>query len=96
MKNNLSDLNNHLFSMLELLENDEEMADSKKLDEAIKRSKAVCSVCTQILNVARVQVSAIKTAEACGLLNKDMPALIATKDSGTETENRQKLLGVAK
>ena len=72
------------------------MADSKKLDEAIKRSKAVCSVSTQILNVARVQVSAIKTAEACGLLNKDMPALIATKDSGTETENRQKLLGVAK
>ena len=47
-------------------------------------------------DVARVQVSAIKTAEACGLLNKDMPALIATKDSGTETENRQKLLVVAK
>lgn len=46
MKNNLSDLNNNLFSMLELLENDEEMADSKKLDEAIKRSKAVCSVST--------------------------------------------------
>ena len=98
MKNNLSDLNNHLFSMLELLENDEEMDDSKKLDKAIKRSKAVCSVSTQILKVASVQISAIKTAEACGLLNKDMPALIATKDSRTETEteNRQKLLGVAK
>lgn len=96
MKNNLSDLNNHLFSILELLENDEEMADSKKLDEAIKRSKAVCSVSTQILKVASVQVSAIKTAEACGLLNKDMPALIATKDSATESANKQKLLGVTK
>lgn len=96
MKNNLSDLNNHLFSMLECLNNDEEMADPKKLDATVKRAKAVCSVSSQILNVARVQVSAIKTAEACGLLNKDMPALIATKDSGTETENRQKLLGVAK
>lgn len=30
MKNNLADLNNHLFAMLETLENDEEMADSKK------------------------------------------------------------------
>ena len=54
MKNNLSDLNNHLFSMLELLENDEEMADSKKLDEAIKRSKAVCSVSTQKIGRAHV------------------------------------------
>ena len=72
------------------------MADSKKLDEAIKRSKAVCSVSTQILKVASVQISAIKMAEDFRLANKDMPALIATKDSGTETENRQKLLGVAK
>lgn len=94
MKNNLSDLNNHLFATLELLESDE--LDDKQLEKELKRASTVCKVSSQILKVASVQISAIKTAEACGLLNKDMPALLATKDSVTETVNRQKLLGVAK
>lgn len=94
MKNNLSDLNNHLFATLELLESDE--LDDKQLEKEHKRASTVCKVSSQILKVASVQISAIKTAEACGLLNKDMPALLATKDSVTETASRQKLLGVAK
>lgn len=94
MKNNLSDLNNHLFATLELLESDE--LDDKQLEKELKRASTVCKVSSQILKVASVQISAIKTAEACGLLNKDMPALLATKDSVTETVSRQKLLGVAK
>ena len=88
MKNNLADLNNHLFAMLETLENNEEMADSKKLEESLKRSKAVCQVATQILNVARLQVSAINTAEQCGLKNSDMPALISIKDSKSEKKKQ--------
>lgn len=98
MKNNLSDLNNHLFAMLEVLENEE--LDEESLEKELKRAKAVVSVSSQILNVARVQVSAIKTAESCGLLNKDMPALIATKDSKAEqaakSETNLKLIGVMK
>lgn len=94
MKNNLSDLNNHLFATLELLESDE--LDDKQLEKELKRASTVCKVSSQILKVASVQISAIKTAEACRLLNKDMPALLATKDSVTETASRQKLLGVAK
>ena len=98
MKNNLSDLNNHLFAMLEVLENED--LDEESLEKELKRAKAVVSVSSQILNVARVQVSAIKTAESCGLLNKDMPALIATKDSKAEqaakSETNQKLIGVMK
>ncbi|MBP5283723.1 MAG: hypothetical protein J6Y93_03555 [Treponema sp.] len=89
-KNNLSDLNNHLFATLEMLEDDE--LDDAELEKEIKRAKAVVSVSSQILNVARVQVSAIKTAESCGLLNKDMPALLATKDSKSEVQKHQKLL----
>ena len=91
-KNNLSDLNDHLFEMLEKLGDDEEMQDPKKAEKLIAQSKAMCQVSSQILNVARVQVQAIKTAESCGLLNSDMPALIATKDSKAAREESRKLL----
>ena len=94
MKNNLSDLNNHLFATLEMLENDE--LTPEQLDKELKKAKGVCQVSSQILKVASIQVSAIRTAEACGLLNQDMPALLATKDSATESVNKQKLLGVTK
>ena len=92
MKNNLSDLNNHLFSMLEMLE-DDKMTD-KRLEKELKKAQAICSISSQILKVASVQVSAIKTAEQCGLLNKDMPALLATKDSANEIADKKKLLGI--
>ena len=92
MKNNLSDLNNHLFLMLETLE-DDKMTD-KRLEKELKKAQAICSISSQILKVASVQVSAIKTAEQCGLLNKDMPALLATKDSANEIVGKKKLLGI--
>ena len=92
MKNNLSDLNNHLFSMLETLE-DDKMTD-KRLEKELKKAQAICSISSQILKVASVQISAIKTAEQCGLLNKEMPALLATKDSASEIAGKKKLLGI--
>ena len=92
MKNNLSDLNNHLFSILETLE-DDKMTD-KRLEKELKKAQAICSISSQILKVASVQISAIKTAEQCGLLNKDMPALIATKDSANKLQARKELLGI--
>lgn len=92
MKNNLSDLNNHLFSMLETLEYDK-MTD-KRLEKELKKAQAICSISSQILKVASVQISAIKTAEQCGLLNKEMPALLATKDSANEIAGKKKLLGI--
>jgi ATP-dependent protease HslVU (ClpYQ) ATPase subunit len=95
-KNNLSDLNNHLFEMLEKLGDDEEMQDTEKAKMLIAQSKAMCQVSSQILNIARVQVQAIKTAENCGLLDKDMPALIATKDSKAAKEESRKLLEAAR
>ena len=91
-KNNLSDLNNHLFEMLEKLGDDDEMQDKEKAEKLIAQSKAMCGISKQILDVARVQVQAIRTAESCGLLNSDMPALIATKDSKAEKEESKKLL----
>ena len=92
MKNNLADLNNHLFSMLETLE-DDEMTD-KRLEKELKKAQTICSISSQILKVASIQISAIKTKEQCGLLNKDVPALIATKDSANEIAGKKKLLGI--
>ncbi len=92
MKNNLSDLNNYLFSMLETIEDDN--ITNKRLEKELKKAQAICSISSQILKVASVQVSAIKTAEQCGLLNKDMPALLATKDSANEIAGKKKLLGI--
>lgn len=92
MKNNLADLNNHLFSMLETLE-DDEMTD-KRLEKELKKAQTICSISSQILKVASIQISAIKTKEQCGLLNKDMPALLTTKDSANEIAGKKKLLGI--
>ena len=78
--------------MLEELE-DDKMTD-KRLEKELKKAQAICSISSQILKVASVQVSAIKTAEQCRLFNKDMPALIATKDSINEIAGKKKLLGI--
>ena len=90
MKNNLSDLNNHLFLMLEELEEleDDKMTD-KRLEKELKKAQAICSISSQILEVASVQISVIKTAEQCSLLNKEMPALLATKDSANEIAGKK-------
>lgn len=93
MKNNLADLNNHLFAMLEELEDDDLDKDPEQLEKTLKKARAMSSISSQILKVANVQIQAIKTMENCNLLNKDMPALLAIKDSSAETTARQKLLG---
>ena len=78
--------------MLETIEDDN--ITNKRLEKELKKAQAICSISSQILKVASVQVSAIKTAEQCGLLNKDMPALLATKDSANEIAGKKKLLGI--
>jgi len=92
MKNNLSDLNNHLFSMLEELDDEEKMMDDEVLERTIKKSKAVCSVSGQILHVASLQLSALKVAESCGYRNEDMPTLLENRDSRQSESSRRKLL----
>lgn len=97
MKNNLSDLNNHLFEQLELLSSGE--LSKEELEKEIKKTKAMTSISSQILKVASIQISAIKTAESCGLLNKELPSLIATKDSEAAVKAKKeqmKLLGASK
>ena len=96
MKNNLADLNNHLFAMLEELEDDDLEKDPQQLEKTLKKAMAISSISSQILKVANVQIQALKTMENCGLVNKDMPALLAIKDSSAEKYAPQKLLGGVK
>lgn len=58
MKNTLGDLNNHLFSQLERL-NDEDL-DSDKLQEEINRSKAVSDVAGKIISNGSLVLDAQK------------------------------------
>lgn len=78
MKNNLADLNNHLFAMLEEIE---EGGDPRELENSLKKARAMCDVSRQILSVANVQVKAMQLADRSGYRNDDLPALIAVKDS---------------
>ena len=56
MKNKLSDLNNHLFAQIERLGG--ERLKGEKLEEEIKRSKAVTQVAGKILSVAEISLRA--------------------------------------
>ena len=58
MKNKLSDLNNHLFEMIERL-NDDDLSD-EQLEREIKRANAMTSISSQIINNAKVELEATK------------------------------------
>lgn len=58
MQNKLIDLNNHLFEMIERL-NDEDLT-VEQLDKEIKRASAMSSISNQIINNAKVELEATK------------------------------------
>jgi len=73
MKNNLSDLNNHLFAQLERL--GDETLKPEKLESEIERTKAITDVSKSIVSNAALQLSALKLkAEYNGLRTGDIPS----------------------
>lgn len=56
MKNQLIDLNNHLFAALERV-NDEDKS-QEQLAQEIERAKAVCTIAKEITNNARLALDA--------------------------------------
>lgn len=65
MRNKSTDLNNHLFEMLERLNDDEVIGD--KLEEEIQRAKAITDVSKSIIENAKLALDAAKlTAEYSG------------------------------
>lgn len=65
MKNKIEDLNNHLFSALERL-NDEDLT-AEELDREIKRSKAIKEVAETIVESHRNTIHAMKLVNDQGL-----------------------------
>lgn len=61
MKNTLIDLNNHLFEQIERL-NDEEL-DDNSLEKEIKRTKAMASLASNIIDNARLALDSQKFVE---------------------------------
>jgi hypothetical protein len=60
VKNNLSDLNNHLFAQIERL-SDEELT-PEQIEIEAKRGEAIVSVADQIIRNAALQIQAAKIA----------------------------------
>tara|TARA_R110001583_G_C5560613_1_gene401166 strand:+ start:139 stop:387 length:249 start_codon:yes stop_codon:yes gene_type:complete len=80
MKNRLYDLNNHLFMQMERL-TDEEL-DGEKLTAEIRRAAAVVSVADQIVENAKMQLSAQKFIVEHGEQARDiLPMIEAPKET---------------
>lgn len=75
MKNKLIDLNNHLFSQLERLSDEETKGESLK--EEILRSRAISAVAAQIIDNARLALDAQKAMDNS---IRKMPPMIGIAD----------------
>lgn len=75
MKNKLSDLNDHLFMVLERL-NSEELGD-EGLEKELKRAKGVVSVAQAVVANASVQLMAYKVAMDNGEAYRPLPATLS-------------------
>lgn len=78
MKNKLTDLNNHLFSQLERL-NDEEMSE-EQLNSEIKKAKAISDIADKIINNASLSLQAEKLKFEIGSDRVTMPEMLRLKE----------------
>lgn len=78
MKNNLTDLNNHLFEQIERL-NDEELQ-GEALREEIKRSKAIENVAKQIINNGRLVLDSQRFVDERINAENNMPSMLDNKN----------------
>lgn len=84
MKNKLVDLNNHLFTQLERL-NDEDIS-PENLEKEIKRAEAITKVATQIIESSNISLRAAALVAEYGT-SPDQAVYMIT---GQEPENRAK------
>lgn len=85
MKNKMMDLHNALFAELETLQDTDSFYDEDgtlnkaKAELAIKRADAVNDVAGRIMDLARIQLDAVKTAHNMGMVMQ-MPETFGIKE----------------
>ena len=75
-RNKLSDLNNHLFEQLERL-NDESLS-NEDLEKEMKRQKSMSEVASNIIEINKISMDAIKLIAKGDIQAKDLPNEIDT------------------
>lgn len=73
-RNKISDLNNHLFSQLEKLNDDDLNGD--QLTTEVQRAKAMSSLASQIINSTKLTLDAIKMSNNGEINPVDVPNLL--------------------
>lgn len=76
MNNNLRDLNNILFEQLERLNDDEALKDDENFEREMKRSKAITSIASQIVQNGNLSLRACQYAAEYGKETKPVLALV--------------------
>ena len=66
MRNGLQDMNNALFEQLERLQDDEAMKDPDTFEREMKRSQAVTSIASQIIQSGTLSLKAARFAAEYG------------------------------
>lgn len=77
MKNNLADLNNHLFEQMERL-NDEDLT-KEQLQEEIRRSKAMANIAARIIDNAALGLQAERLKVEYGRRDINLPEMLENK-----------------
>lgn len=75
-RNKLSDLNNHLFEQLERL-NDESLS-NEDLEKEMKRQKSMSEVASNIIEINRISMAAMKLIAKGDIQANDLPNEIDT------------------
>ena len=66
MRNGLQDMNNVLFEQLERLQDDEALKDPETFDREMKRSQAITSIASQIIQSGTLSLKAAQFAADYG------------------------------
>ena len=79
IKNSLGDLNNILFEQLERLNDDEALKDDETFEREMKRSKAITSIASQIVQNGNLSLRACQYAAEYGEKATPVLALVEEK-----------------